>query len=100
MAAEVVEEHLARSLRRLESHELHRRNRPRESLEGEGRELFELPDVFQLRRQARRGEDLAGFRLAAETRGEVGHRTDGAVVPAALESDPADRGEPLGDSDP
>src|SRR6267378_512790 len=57
---------------------------------------LELADRLDLRKLARRrvyplaDQDLAARRLAAEPRGEVGHRADGAVVEAPLEADRAD----------
>ena len=47
----------------------------------------------------RRHEDLAALGLAAQARREVRDRADGAVVPAPLEPDGADRGVTLGDAD-
>src|SRR5690242_4172877 len=46
---------------------------------------------FDAGKHALRDQDLAAGGFAAKPGGEVGHRTDGAVVPAALESDSADR---------
>src|SRR5438034_5570638 len=45
-------------------------------------------------------QDLAGARLAAEPRRQVGHVADGGVLPALLEADDPQRRLPLRDADP
>src|SRR2546422_9889267 len=58
-----------------------------------------LHEGVRLRQQALGDQDLARLGLAAETGGEVRDGADGAVVPAPLEADRADRRVALRDAD-
>src|SRR5215468_7395694 len=72
-------------------------HRAEQSPESQGPEGLGLHQLLDLRSHPLVDEDLAALGLAAETSGEVGHSADGAVVPAPLESDGANRGIALGD---
>src|SRR5262252_7351489 len=81
------------------SHHAEGRHGPGEALEGQRTKRFQSDHVFHGSRHALRQENLGVARLPAESRGEVGHRADGAVVPAPLEADGADGGIALRDAD-
>src|SRR6185369_12144098 len=70
-----------------------------EALELERADGIELEDPVERGHGLAVGEDLAGLRLGAEARGEVGDVADGSVVPAALEADGAERGVALRNAD-
>src|SRR5499426_2334487 len=72
-------------------------HRPEQPLEGQRPEGLCLNQLLDLRGHPLMDEDLAALGLAAETGGEVGHGTDGAVVPASLETDGSDGGIALRD---
>src|SRR5206468_12008661 len=72
---------------------------PEKALETQRAYFYALDQILEGPRDARRHEDLSALRLAAEPRGQVGDRADGAVVPAPLEADGADRRVSLGDPD-
>src|SRR5499426_3504752 len=72
-------------------------HRPEQSLEGKESEGLGLHQLLDLRGHSLMNEDLAALGLAAETGGQVGHGTDGAVVPASLETDGSDGGIALRD---
>src|SRR5439155_21587252 len=82
-----------------EPHDVQRLYRPGQTFDGQESRLLDLQELLYLRQEPGRDQDLAGLGLPAETCGQVGHGADGAVVPAPLEADGADRGEPLGDAD-
>src|SRR5882762_386268 len=73
-------------------------NGPEQPFERERANLLEVGHVLDAGGDPLGDQDLAAFGLAAEPRGQVRDRPDGAVVPAALEADGADRGVPLGDA--
>ena len=75
------------------------RHRAGESLERQLPESLGVHEPVDRCQDARRRQDLAGLRLAAETEGKVRDGPDRAVVPATLEPDGADRGVALGDPD-
>src|SRR5262245_36362193 len=68
------------------------RHRAREPLERERADVVGLDHTLDGRGGPRGDEDLAGARLAAEPRGQVGDRPDRSVVEAPLEADGADGG--------
>src|SRR5215472_10147426 len=72
-------------------------HRPEQPPESEGPQGLGLHQLLDLRGHPLMNEDLAALGLAAETGGEVGHGTDGAVVPPSLETDGADGGIALRD---
>src|SRR5205823_12351775 len=71
----------------------------RKALEREAPESLDLDGILDAAIHALRDQDLAGLRLAAQARREVGDGADRAVVQAPFEADRADRGVPLGDPD-
>ena len=75
------------------------RHRAVEALERQLADVLDLDVALELRDHPARDQDLAGLGLAAEPRGEVGDRADGAVVEPSLEADGADGGIALGDAD-
>ena len=66
------------------------RHRPGESLEGQLPERLGVHEPVDRGQDARRRQDLARLRLAAETESKVRDGPDRAVVPATLEPDRAD----------
>ena len=62
-------------------------------------DILGFDHVLHGRHDALRGKDLPGFRLGTESRGEIGHGADRAIVPAPFESDGTDRRIALGDAD-
>src|SRR5262245_50525566 len=70
-----------------------------EALEAEAADFLHLELPLEDARHAGGDEDLAALGLPAQARGEIGHGADGAIVPAALEPDGADRRVALGDPD-
>src|SRR5690349_3846309 len=71
----------------------------REALERELAHGLEVAHAVEHRHGLAIGEDLAGLRLGAEPRGEVGDVADRGIVPAAFEADRAERGVALRDAD-
>src|SRR5688572_15058714 len=72
------------------------------ALEAAQRELAHvlyLDPLLDLAEYALRDQHLAGLRLAAQARGEIGDRPDRAVVAPFLEADRAERGVAVGDPD-
>ena len=69
-------------------------------LESQGADLFGLDQVLDLSDHPQRSQDLIARSLAAEARGEVCHRADGAVIPTPLKTNSADCGIPLGNPNP
>src|SRR5713226_1823633 len=74
-------------------------HRTLESLEGKLADGFDLGNLLGRPEHPLGDEDLAGLGLAAEPRGEIGDRADGAVIPPSFEADGADGGVALGDPD-
>src|SRR5712691_5524118 len=83
-----------------QSHDVEGRDRLRQSLQRERAHLLGLDEILHFPRHPQGDEDLTGLGLAAQTRRQVGDRTDRAVVPAALEADGADGRVALRDADP
>src|SRR5215470_4492743 len=79
----------------LELQERHRRDGPSKTLQDQISHHLRLHDVLDRRHYALGGEHLPRPRLAAQTEREVRHAPDRPVVPASLEADRADGGEPF-----
>src|SRR5918996_1930246 len=60
---------------------------------------FGLDELFHAREHALRNENFARLGFTAQTRRQVGHAANGAVLPTAFKADGADGGIPLGYAD-
>src|SRR5438093_9897696 len=75
-----------------QGHDVHRFDGSKESFEAQGRERLGLDEVLDEPVRALAQEDLSAQRLGAQARGEVHDGPHGAVVGAAREADPPERG--------
>jgi hypothetical protein len=74
-------------------------HRPNEPLQCEFADGLGVDQVFHRGERPLADQDFAVGGLVAQARGEIRHRTDRGVVEPPLETDPAERGITLRDTD-